>query len=124
MTASIRRSLPPPLDVVVAEAERAQVLACSWAWQVDAGVACGPGPGPGRVRLEDDGDLGREQRAGAEDLAGQGGVLDGDEVRMGARRTGRGQLEHAGAEGGQDPPGGWTGASSASRASRYATICE
>ena len=55
---------PAPADVVVAEAEGAQVLRVVGQAEVGAGVAPGQLPGPGRVRLEDDGDLGRQQGPG------------------------------------------------------------
>ena len=92
---------PAPADVVVAVAEGAQVLRVVGQAEVGAGVAPGQLPRPDGVRLEDDGHLGGQERAGAEDGAGPSGVLDRDEVGMGAGGAGRRQLEHPGPEGGQ-----------------------
>ena len=105
MTASIRRSLPPPSMSSSPKPKRAQVLACSWAGRGRCWRSRGPAP---RARAgsvsRTTATSGASRGPRPEDGPGAGRVLDRDEVGMGAGGAGRRQLEHAGPERGQDAP--------------------
>ena len=94
MTASINRSLPPSASSPSSKPSREQVAGVVRHPQVGLGVGPRFRPAVLGVGVHDDRDLGGEQRAVADPLAGQARVLDGREVRVCAKRSLGGELEH------------------------------
>jgi hypothetical protein len=91
-------------NVLVTEAERAQVLRVVGESEVQTGVLSSQRPSGHRIGFEYDRYLGSEERRWAEDGPRMGRVLHGHEVGMSSGGTLGRQLKHAATECGQDAP--------------------
>ena len=101
-TASISRSLPPSARSRSVKPKRSRLLRVVASGRGScAAYSRASSRAPLRVRLHDDGDLGRDERVRAEALAREARVLGRREVRVGAERALAGQVEHLRAERGR-----------------------
>ena len=90
-------------EVVIGEALALPVVRVVRQGEVAAEVEPGRGPGLLRIRLQDDALLAGNETVGTDPRPSLGRELGGDQVRVGAGRTGPGELQHLRAERSQHP---------------------
>ena len=101
ITASIRRSEPPSARSRSVKPSSSRFVRVVAHPEVALRERAGHGLGAHGIRLHDAGDLGRDELARPDALAGHARVLDGHEVGVGARGALRRQVEHLRAQRGQ-----------------------